>query len=44
MMFQLYKDSKVADFCVEDTAFLGVRKIAEKVAGDIRLVTGVKPT
>lgn len=39
----LYKENQVADIYLEDYAFSGVKKIAEKVAHDVELVVGQKP-
>lgn len=43
MIFELYKNGKVTDFYVEQEAYSGVFKIAQKVCEDIFLVTGKKP-
>lgn len=43
MEFQLVRDGKATPILVEAQAFEGVKKIAEAVAGDICLVTDVKP-
>lgn len=40
---ELVKNGKAALFIVEETAFEGVRRIADKVAEDVRRVCGVKP-
>lgn len=37
------EDGKAVDFFVEESAFLGVRKIADVVAEDVELVTGSRP-
>ena len=39
----LVKDQKAAAFVLEDGTFEGVRKITEKVCGDVEQVTGVRP-
>lgn len=43
MEFNLFKNNKIADFYIEETAFSGVKKIAEKVSNDIYMVTGARP-
>lgn len=43
MEFKLYDKQCVADFYLENTAWSGVLKIAEKVCNDIKMVTGVRP-
>ena len=40
MTLIISKQEKQASFYLEETAFLGVRKIAQKVAQDCKLVTG----
>ena len=43
MFFSFFQNGVVADFILEASAYSGVRKIAEKVREDVRLVTDVKP-
>jgi hypothetical protein len=43
MRVNIYKNKKVADIYLEETAFSGVKKIAEKVCRDIELVAEAKP-
>lgn len=43
MEFELIKEGNVVPFWIEDTAFPGVRKIAEKVCGDVEEVMGQRP-
>ena len=40
---ELVKNGKAALFLVEETAYEGVRRIAEKVAEDVEKVSGFKP-
>ena len=39
----LAQKHNVCDFIVEEEAFEGVKRIAEKVAADVELVCGLKP-
>lgn len=39
----LYKENQVADIYIEDNAFSGVKRIAEKLAHDVELVVGHRP-
>lgn len=43
MNVELYREGRMAAFVVEEEAFRGVRKVAEKVCHDIYLITGRTP-
>lgn len=42
-MFTLVKGGRSAPFVIEADAYEGVRRIAEKVCGDVEMVTGILP-
>ena len=39
----LVKNGEAVNFFIEKSAFSGVKKIAQKVCGDVELVTGIRP-